>query len=61
MVESEVEAVRRATRIGEPLGSREFILRLERRRGRRLTVGASGCPRMSPQTAENAARQGSLF
>jgi putative transposase len=60
-VESEVEAVRRATRTGEPLGSREFILQLERRQGKRLTVGERGRPRRLPQSEEEAARQGNLF
>jgi hypothetical protein len=57
----ESEAVRRATRTGEPLGSREFILGLERRMGKRLRVGDRGRPRKKPQPAEKGAVQGSLF
>jgi putative transposase len=54
-------AVRRATRTGEPLGSREFILGLERRMGKRLRVGDRGRPRKKPQPAEKEAVQDSLF
>jgi putative transposase len=61
LVDAEVEAVRRATRTGEPLGSREFLLELERRQGKRLTVGERGRPRRLPQSEEEEARQGGLF
>jgi hypothetical protein len=39
------EAIRRATRTGEPLGSREFVAGLERRAGKRLRVLERGRPR----------------
>jgi len=56
----ESEAIRRATRTGEPLGSREFVARLERRAGRRLRVGERGRPRRQPPSQEDAAAQGCL-
>ena len=42
--EAEAVKLQRATIRGEPLGSREFIEELERRAGRRLTVGSPGRP-----------------
>ena len=51
MSEGESDAVRRATRTGEPLGSPEFVSGLERRTGRRLRVWARGRPKR-PQGSE---------
>ena len=59
--DAESEAVRRATRTGEPLGSREFVAGLERQTRKRLRVGERGRPRNLPQSREEAARQGCLF
>jgi hypothetical protein len=61
MPEAESEAVRRATRTGEPLGSRDFISGLERQMGKRLRVGERGRPHRKPQSREEAAMQGCLF
>jgi putative transposase len=47
--EGEEEAVRRATRTGEPLGSRRFVAELERRSGRRLRVLERGRPKRLPE------------
>ena len=58
---AECEAVRRATRTGEPLGPREFVADLERRAGKRLRVFERGRPKKKPPCAEDRARQGSLF
>jgi putative transposase len=55
------EAIRRATRTGEPLGSRDFVAGLERRAGKRLRVLERGRPRRGPQSPEERARQGCLF
>jgi len=40
----ELDRVRRATRLGEPLGSEEFVKDLEAKAGRRLRVWAQGRP-----------------
>ena len=47
MSDGDTDAVRRATQTGEPLGSREFLRRLERYAGRRLSVLERGRPRKS--------------
>jgi putative transposase len=59
--DGEVAAVRRATSTGEPLGSTEFIMGLERQAGRRLRVWERGRPRQKPQSGEEAVRQACLF
>jgi hypothetical protein len=61
VAEGEFERVRRATRTGEPLGSREFIKDMERRAGRRLRVMERGRPKKTRQSADERARQGCLF
>ena len=61
MNEADLDAVRRATRTGEPLGSREFLVSLERRSGKLLRVRERGRPKAIPQSPEEAARQGCLF
>jgi putative transposase len=61
MPEAESEAVRRATRTGEPLGSREFISELESQMGKRLRVWERGRPKRKPQSQDKAAIQGRLF
>jgi len=43
--EAEAERIREATRTGRPLGEEGFVREMERRLGRRLTVGKSGRPR----------------
>jgi putative transposase len=43
-------AIRRATLTGEPLGSAEFVARLERETGRRLRVLARGRPRLPQES-----------
>jgi len=45
---NEAEAIREATRTGEPLGSREFMRRLENLAGKPLKVLARGRPRRAP-------------
>jgi len=40
----QADLVRRATRLGEPLGSEDFVKRLERKAGRRLRVFPKGRP-----------------
>jgi len=60
VAEELVEQIRRATRLGEPLGSGEFVSRLEAGAGRRLRVWARGRPPLE-KTASAAAGQGSLF
>jgi len=55
------EAIRRATRTGEPLGSRDFVAGLERRAGKRLRVLERGRPMRVAQSPEERARQGCLF
>jgi putative transposase len=55
-----VNRIRRATRLGEPLGSPEFLHQLEATAGRRLRVGLRGRPPMV-QSAIGAPHQQSLF
>jgi REP-associated tyrosine transposase len=43
--DEDCDAVRSATRTGQPLGGREFVARLERESGRNLRVQARGRPR----------------
>ena len=45
----ELAAIRRATRVGEPLGSAEFLGNLERLAGKRLRVLARGRPKNAPK------------
>ncbi len=51
---AERESLRRATLTGEPLGSQEFMTRLEREAGRRLRVLPRGRPRKQPEQGEMA-------
>ena len=53
------EQIRRATRLGEPLGSDAFVRRLEKLAERRLRVGKPGRPRTA--NTEALAGQMSLF
>jgi putative transposase len=59
--DGEANAVREATRTGQPLGSREFLGRLERLAGRRLEVLKRGRPRRKPVPREEAHAQEYLF
>jgi putative transposase len=43
--EEDLEKIRRSTRVGEPLGSKKFLIELERRAGRGLRVRERGRPR----------------
>jgi len=43
--DEDVEMIRRSTRVGEPWGSKKFIMDLERRAGRGLRVRERGRPR----------------
>jgi putative transposase len=43
--DEDLDRIRRATRVGEPLGSKNFIMDLERRAGRVLRVRERGRPR----------------
>jgi putative transposase len=61
MSADEAEAVRRATRTGEPLGSRGFLAEMERQTGKRLRVLERGRPKNARESAIDVARQGSLF
>ncbi|HEY2842081.1 MAG TPA: transposase [Bryobacteraceae bacterium] len=56
----ESDRVRRATRLGEPLGSDEFVQDLEAKAGRRLRVGSRGRP-FKKTVPGAAAGQQSLF
>lgn len=51
-MEDEDIPLRRATRLGEPLGSTQFVAALEQRAGRRLRVFARGRPRKPAQPAD---------
>lgn len=42
--DAEADRMRRATRVGEPLGSRAFVMDLERQAGRVLVVMERGRP-----------------
>jgi hypothetical protein len=56
------DTVRRATRTGEPMGSRRFLAELEHRTGKRLRVGPRGRPKSKAlQSDDLAATQGNLF
>ena len=57
---ADVERMRRATRLGEPLGSDSFVQELEARAGRRLRVGAQGRPPAAKAGAAGAAQQSLL-
>jgi hypothetical protein len=59
MMEGEEDAIRRATRTGEPLGSRGFLTALEKDAGRRLRVLERGRPKTPPAVRDD--EQGSLF
>ncbi len=56
----DVARMRRATNLGEPLGSDEFVNGLEAKAGRRLRVWAQGRPSAKKPTAAGAG-QPSLF
>jgi len=56
----EVDGMRRATKLGEPLGSDEFVRDLEAKAGRRLRVWAPGRP-PAKKVAAAAAGQQSLL
>jgi putative transposase len=56
----ELDRIRRANKLGEPLGSDEFIRDLEAKAGRRLRVWAQGRPPRE-QVTPTAAGQRSLF
>ncbi len=47
--ESEIHALRRATRAGRPLGAAEFTRAWEERTPRRLPPGPRGRPRKTPK------------
>jgi len=59
--EAECCALRRATLAGEPLGSGEFVARLECQLGRRLRVLDRGRPRRRPEEVTVEATQTSMF
>ncbi len=59
--EDDCEAVRRAVRTGEPLGSKEFVAGLEQQAGRRLCVLPRGRPKKVVVTSEDRRRQQDLF
>lgn len=56
----ELDRMRRATKLGEPLGSDEFVRDLEAKAGRRLRVLAQGRP-PAKEVAAAASGQQSLF
>jgi REP-associated tyrosine transposase len=58
--EDEWNMIRRATQVGEPLGSRQFVKELERQAGRRLHVWAKGRPHRKPESGPDGA-QACLF
>jgi putative transposase len=55
--ETSDDAIRRATRTGEPLGTGEFIALLERHAGKRLRVLERGRPKRATQSDEQVERQ----
>jgi putative transposase len=55
------ERIRRATRLGEPLGSQEFVNQLEATAGRPLRVGPRGRSPIVVSAFARAAHQESLF
>jgi putative transposase len=62
--ESEMQAIRRATLAGEPLGSAEFVQDVERHAGRRVVVLPRGRPKTGAHdkcVAEEDAEQQPLF
>jgi len=58
--QTEMDPVRRATRLGEPLGSDSFLKQLEAKAGRRLRVHAQGRPAVEKSGVVGAGQQ-SLF
>ena len=56
----DVDRMRRATNLGEPLGSEEFVRDLEAKAGRRLRVWALGRP-PAKKLAATVAGQQALF
>jgi len=50
--EAEVAALRRCTHSGRPLGAAEFVRKLERQTGRRLTAQKGGRPRQPVRAAD---------
>jgi hypothetical protein len=48
-----LERLRRATKLGEPLGSEAFVRQLEAKAGRRLRVQAPGRPPRAKVAANN--------
>ena len=58
--EEEWGTIRRATQVGEPLASPEFVQELERQAGRRLRVWARGRPHRKPEPESDRA-QACLF
>jgi putative transposase len=50
----ELDRMRRATHLGEPLGSEEFVQELEAKAGRRLRVGTPGRPHAAKAAAAGA-------
>jgi putative transposase len=59
--DDEMQAVRHATRTGEPLGSREFLMRLERQAGKRLSVLPRGRPTNRPEKGTDAFSHADAF
>ena len=49
----DVEQLRRATKLGEPLGSEAFVTQLEAMAGRRLRVQAPGRPARTKMAVNN--------
>ena len=60
MGDEELNRMRRSTRLGEPLGSEDFVSELERKTGRRLRVLARGRP-SAKKVAGAVVGQSSLF
>lgn len=58
--DGELAAIREATRTGQPLGSQDFLRRLEGLAGKRLKVLAQGRPRGKAVAREGASIQGNL-
>ena len=60
MGDEELNRMRRSTKLGEPLGSEDFVSELERKTGRRLRVLARGRP-SAKKVAGAVVGQSSLF
>ncbi len=55
------ERIRRATRLGKPLGSQEFVRQLQATAGHPVSVGPCSRPPIARSVVAHVAQQESLF